>query len=56
MNNKQSKKMRQLARRQYRDTMKALAEQHARLIKPKPKYVPTFVWVWLLGFFIYIKH
>lgn len=55
MSGKQSKKMKQLARREYRAAMQAIAEQHSRLIKPKPRFMPMFLWLWMIGFFINIK-
>lgn len=55
MNEKKSKKIRQEARRIYRDTMQEMAEVHSRIIKPKPRWFPMWLWIRLLSIFIFIK-
>lgn len=55
MNGKQSKKMRKEARRIYENTMKEMAEFHSRFLKPKPKWVPMFLWLAGLRIFVKIK-
>ena len=59
MSAKNEKKHRQLVRRLFgreaRQLAEVMAEKNERLLKPKPRWIPDFVWIWLLSFFIYIK-
>jgi hypothetical protein len=55
MNGKKSKKIRQEARRIYRETMEELAKFHSEIVKPKPRWFPLWLWLKLLGIFIKIK-
>jgi hypothetical protein len=55
MNAKQSKKLRQLFRREYKQDAYKLADQHMRFLKPRPRYFPLWLWIKLLGIFIKIK-
>jgi hypothetical protein len=55
MNEKQSKKIRQLFRKNYRMTAEELAKNQVNMIKPKPSFFPMWLWVRLLGIFIRIK-
>ncbi len=55
MNGKQAKKIRQIARRDYGQRIEELARINGRIIKPKPRWFPGWLWIKLLGIFIYIK-
>ncbi len=55
MNGKNSKKIKQRIRREYGFAMDKWAEANSRLIKPKPKFFPMWLWIKLLGIFIYIR-
>lgn len=49
MNQKKTKKIRQL----YHRNMTGLSQAFVNdVIKPKPKYFPSFIWWFLAGFFI----
>lgn len=49
MSHKKAKKIRQL----YRREMTGLSQQFVNnVIRPKPKYFPSFIWWFLAGFFI----
>lgn len=49
MNGKQSKKLRQCYRRNIRDQYKVIR----KILKPKPKFIPT--WLWIAGLKIFLK-
>jgi len=55
MGQKQSKKIRQLFRRDYAKTAEELAKSQVNMIKPKPKWFPMWLWLKLLGIFVRIK-
>jgi hypothetical protein len=55
MNGKQAKKIRQYASRKYDRTIKEILEAQSNMFKPKPKFIPMFMWIWIIGFFIKIK-
>lgn len=55
MNNRQSKKIRKLYRRDYHELAKDFSEYQNNLFKPKPKWIPWFIYTKLLGLFIRIK-
>lgn len=54
-----ARKLRKEARKVYRkdfmNEARRVAGEYQKMLKPKPKYIPMKVWVWMLGFFIYIK-
>jgi len=52
MSGKQEKKLRQLYRRNIRKNELAAQVMVYRYLKPKPRFVPVRVWVWLLSFFV----
>lgn len=53
MNQRKAKKIRQEARRIYRGSMEELAKVHSQFLKPKPKWVP--MWLWIAGLKIFVK-
>lgn len=59
MSQRQIKKQRQFLRREfqeeYRNTAKVLAEADHKFLKPKPRWIPTFVWIAALRIFVRIK-
>jgi len=59
MSGKQDKRMRKLARKQireeYRERARELAELHSRILKPRPRWFPEWLWIKLLSVFVYIK-
>jgi hypothetical protein len=55
MSQKKDKRRRKDIRRLYGDTLDILAEENARIIKPRPRFVPYPVWRFLIGFFIKIN-
>jgi hypothetical protein len=58
MNNKFEKKRRKMLRvslQTYQEMLRQTAFENAKIIKPKPKFIPMWIWLFLLGFFIKIK-
>lgn len=55
MSQKQTKKLRQLMRKQYNKDIREMAEINSKFLKQKPRIVPMRIWVGLLKMFIYIK-
>jgi len=55
MSGKTSKYFRKKLRQDYGDLIEMMAEENSRIIKPKPRFIPTFLWIWMAGFFIRIK-
>lgn len=59
MSGKQDKKLRQYFRREYADKAAELAagytELNNKFLKPKPKWVPMWAWMFGLRRFVYIK-
>ena len=55
MSEKNEKRIRREIRKQYGKTLNEVANMNARMLKAKPKYVPMFIWVQLLGIFVKIK-
>jgi len=55
MNGKQSKKIRREARRVYANAAMEMAKLYENILKPKPKWIPEKIYIWILGFFIIIK-
>jgi hypothetical protein len=54
MNGKQAKKIRQQFKREMQKTAQEMGRTMGNVLKPKPKWIPQFVWIFLLGFFIRI--
>lgn len=50
-----AKKARQIHRKELMKATREVAEQYGKLIKPKPRWVPMWFWVWAIGFFIRIE-
>jgi hypothetical protein len=59
MNGRVAKKLRREARREidkeYRDRVREIADMHHRFLKPRPRWVPEWLWMKGLGIFIHIK-
>lgn len=59
MSQRQIKKQRQFLRRQfqeqYQETARSLAELDRKFLKPKPLWIPSAVWIFMLRFFVHIK-
>jgi hypothetical protein len=55
MNQKLAKKTRQLFRRRYRKTADDLANIHGQWIRPKPRWIPMFIYIKIISLFIKIK-
>lgn len=55
MNGRKSKKIRQQFRREYQKTAAEMAKFHSEIIKPKPKWFPSWIWIKLLKIFIKIN-
>ena len=55
MSHKRTKKLRKLMRKEYDKNIREIAEANGQFIKPKPKWVPMFVWINLLKIFVKIK-
>ena len=53
MSEKTSKKIRQMNRREVKSQAQAFAELIGNAMKPKPKWVP--MWLWMKGVSIFIK-
>jgi hypothetical protein len=50
-----AKKSRQIYRKEYREQMQNHIEHYTKLIKPRPKWVPKRVYLWLLSLVLNIK-
>lgn len=48
MSGRADKKLRQLFRKEQRKTAREIAAMYSQLIKPKPKWCPSFVYLWVL--------
>jgi len=55
MSQKNAKKFRKLFRKTAGKRAEEMGKQIGNVMKPKPKFIPWFVWTWLLGFFIKMK-
>jgi hypothetical protein len=55
MNGRVAKKIRQYASRHYDRTIDEILEKQSNMFKPKPRWMPMMIWVWVLGFFVKIK-
>lgn len=55
MSDKQSKKHKQFLRREYAKNIRDIAEANGQFLKPKPKWMPMFIYIRLLKIFIRIK-
>jgi hypothetical protein len=55
MSQKKDKKARRLFRTVFRNRIEEVAEKNARMIKPKPKWIPMFLWIRMLKIFIRVK-
>jgi len=59
MSQRQTKRERRFLRKQfeerYQDTADMLAKSDHQFLKPRPKWIPTFVWIWGLRLFVRIK-
>jgi len=58
MSQRKEKRARKILReevRQYQADTRQLITENAKIIKTKPKWIPMFLWMWLLSFFINLK-
>lgn len=55
MSGHSAKKQRREIRKQYGEIFEMFADKDAHLIKPKPRLVPMFIWLWLMSPFIKIR-
>lgn len=58
MSQKQEKRARKILREQMeesRQDFKKYIIENAKIIKPKPKWIPLNLWIFMLGFFIKIN-
>jgi hypothetical protein len=59
MSSRFTKKLRQLHRREFRASVQKLAEEKMRfygsIIKPKPRFIPLWLWKWCLKRFLKVK-
>jgi hypothetical protein len=59
MSSRQSKKQRQFFKREFKKEMLQKAQQVGEsignILKPRPKWIPEFIWIKLLGIFIRIQ-
>lgn len=53
MNGKQRKKLHQLMKREYKRDIDRIAEANGQFLKPKPRWMP--MWMWIRGLKIFIK-
>ena len=53
MNENKSKKIRQIYRREVKDEAKEMAQIIGNAMKPKPRWIP--MWIWIKGVSIFIK-
>jgi len=55
MNAKQAKKIRQLYQREFSEEARKMGSLIANSIKPKPKWMPMWLYIKLLSMFIKVK-
>jgi len=55
MNEKKAKKIRQIYRRDVKDEAKEMAQIIGNAMKPKPRWIPWYVWIKLVSIFIKIN-
>jgi len=58
MSQKKDKMMRKILRDKilkYNSDVKEMMNENARIIKHKPSYIPMFLWLWMLSFFINMR-
>jgi len=55
MNGKQAKKIRQQFKREMQKTAQEMGRTMGNVLKPKPKFIPQWLWIRLMGIFIRIK-
>jgi len=55
MSGKQSKKIRQMFRRTVKDRAEEMGKMIGNAMKPKPKYIPWRIWLWLVKLVIKTK-
>lgn len=53
MSQKRTKKLRQFMRREYKKDIREIAEINGQFLKPKPRWMP--MWLWIRGLKIFIK-
>lgn len=50
-----AKKARQIQRKEFHAEMQKHAEYYSRIIKPRPKWIPQGIYVWMLSLFLHVK-
>lgn len=62
MSQKQEKRLRKELQMKHREEIKAyrakaeaIAKRDMNMFRPKPRWIPMALWVWILGFFVKIK-
>lgn len=55
MNATEAKKIRVMYRREVQSEAREMAAIIGNAMKPKPKWVPMYLWLWAMGFFIKIN-
>lgn len=58
MSQRKEKRARKILRdeiKKYQADTRQLITENAKIIKPKPKWMPMRVWMWMLGFFINLR-
>jgi hypothetical protein len=56
MSSRQDKKLRKFMRKTYQAKVERIAEKYTGLIKPKPVWLPNFLWMAALKLFIITEH
>lgn len=55
MSQKKSKKLRQFMRKEYAKDIAEIAKANGQFLKPKPRWMPMFLYIPLLKIFVKIK-
>lgn len=59
MSAKQEKKrrkfLRKLFQKQYKNTAVEIANEHSKFLKPKPRWMPQWLWLKFIGCFLILK-
>lgn len=50
-----AKKARHIFNKEMKNEARALGREIGNYMKPKPEYIPMWLWLWGMGFFIKIK-
>jgi hypothetical protein len=55
MSQKQEKRMRKMLRKEVSDLAQKKIDRDMNMFKPKPRFVPMWLWVRLIGIFIKVR-